>query len=247
MLWVASIGLNGFAALILARKSRYFRLFWLFMVASFARSAWLLSATDSHDRYTWIASHTAPVMIVLEALAVLQIFWALTDNYPRWHFAGTVFLSGLVLCGAFGAWLLRSVGTPAEWSGTWQAAYLLQRHWMVGCAIVMMLMRWMVKTFSSELMPVRPITQRAADCLAVSIAMGAITAQLVMLAGTPVPVWARCVGPLAGVVNGLLWALWLPRASALRAAAIPIGSHAEILDRNRTSENLLRGLAQAVK
>ncbi len=247
MLWAASIALNGFAALVLIPKSRHFRLFYLFIAASFARSLWLLSATDSHSRYIWISANTAPYMILLEAFAVLHIFWALTDNYPRWHFAGSVFLSGLILLGAGGAWLLQSVGVPVGWSGTWQAAYLFQRHWMVGCAITLLGMRALLSCICSPQLPVRPIVQRAADCLAVSIALGAITAQLVMLAGTPVPTWARCVGPLAGCINGLLWTLWLPLAAVERGGVVAVSDHTEIRSRNRTGEGLLRALSQTAK
>jgi hypothetical protein len=89
----------------------------------------------------------------------------------------------------------------------------MQRHWMVTLAITLLAMRRLLVSLSSPYLPIRPITQRAADCLALSITMGTVTALAVMNAGAPSPTWVRCLGPLAGCINGVLWTMWLPRAT----------------------------------
>ncbi len=217
-LWITAIALKAFAVFRLWRHRSLFPWLLAFLSASVLRSAVLMALRPQHAAlYRDVMAATGPVLMALETMAALSIFWRLTEQYPNWRKAGSFVLGVISGMGIGGAWLLRMVGVQA--SVAWQAVYTLQRHWMLGLAIVLLLILRLVRVGQSiSSVPVRPIAVRAAQCLAVSCGGGTVTALLVMQAGLPTPAWAYAVGPLMGCVNGLLCAAWLPRASAACAA-----------------------------
>ena len=235
-LWIVGTGLKALAAWRIASKGLFHRIpiFWTYIVLSVLRTAALLSVSGNRKLYAQIVTDTLPMMLLSEAFAIANVFWAVTENFPRWRRPGTISLAALGLIGTASALLVRSAAIPNEWgtSGVqpWEWAVLLQRNVMVAMAVVLVGVRFLLALV--RIVPVHPVARRAADVLCIDVLLGILNSTVVMwsarneyhLVGLFVPV-------TSGVINGLLWAFWLPAAVAGRELpAAPSGVYPEAID-----------------
>jgi hypothetical protein len=222
-LWSLGVGAKALAAWRIVRKGLFHRLpiFWAYIVISVARSAVLLCFIGNSRRYADISADSLPMMLLTEAFAITSVFWAVTENFPRWRRPGTISLTALTLIGTAAALLIRTAGIPKDWgygwAQTWEWALLLQRNVMVAMGVVLLGVRFLLALV--RFIPVHSVARRAADVLCIDVAMGVASATLTMWVGRSYPVVAYLAPVLAGITNGVLWAFWLPAASDGRELA----------------------------
>ena len=155
------------------------------------------------------------MMLLTEAFAITSVFWAVTENFPRWRKPGTISLSALGIIGAASALVVRSAAIPKDWVyfwlQPWALAILLQRNAMVAMAVVLLGVRFLIVLV--RMVPVHPVARRAADVLLIDVLLGVLNSTVVMWLGHSYPNVASLWPVSAGVANGLLWAFWLPAAA----------------------------------
>jgi hypothetical protein len=226
VLWCLGIAAKGLAAFRIVSKGLFNRLpiFWAYILISVARSTALLCFIGNPRRYADIAADSMPMMLLSEAFAITSVFWAVTENFPRWRRPGTISLSVLAIIGAMSALLVRSVGVPNDWGyglwRLWEGAVLMQRHGMIAMAVVLVGVRFLLALV--RMVPVRPVARRAADVLTIDVLLGAAGAMIAMWYGKRYPLFTYMFPVCAGVANGLLWAFWLPAASDGREMSRPV-------------------------
>jgi hypothetical protein len=216
-IWWIGVAVKALAAWRIARKGLFHRLpiLWAFIVISVARSIVLACFFGDSRRYAEIVADSLPMMLLTEAFAITSVFWAVTENFPRWRKPGTISLSALAIIGAASALLVRSAAIPKDWGYSWlqpwDLAILLQRNAMVGMAVVLLGVRFL--TVLVRMVPVHPVARRAADVLLIDVLLGMLSSTVVMWFGYTYPPAARLWTVTVGVANGLLWAFWLPAAA----------------------------------
>jgi hypothetical protein len=216
-IWWIGVAVKALAAWRIARKGLFHRLpiFWAFIVISVARSVVLLVFGGNSRRYAEIIADSLPMMLLTEAFAITSVFWAVTENFPRWRKPGTISLSALAIIGAASALVVRSAAIPKDWGYNWlqpwELAMLLQRDAMVAMAVVLLGVRFL--TVLVRMVPVHPVARRAADVLLIDVLLGMLNSTVVMWLGHRYPALAALWPVSAGVANGLLWAFWLPAAA----------------------------------
>jgi hypothetical protein len=216
-IWWIGVATKALAAWRIARKGLFHRLpiFWAYIVISVARSLVLLLFGGNSRRYAEIAADSLPMMLLTEAFAITSVFWAVTENFPRWRRPGTISLSALAIIGSASALVVRSAAIPKDWGYNWlqpwELAVLLQRNAMVAMAVVLLGVRFL--TVLVRMVPVHPVARRAADVLLIDVLLGMLHSTVVMWFGHTYPAVAALWTVSAGVANGLLWAFWLPAAA----------------------------------
>jgi hypothetical protein len=216
-IWWIGVAAKALAAWRIARKGLFHRLpiFWAFIVISIARSVVLLLFGGNSRRYAEIVADSLPMMLLTEAFAITSVFWAVTENFPRWRKPGTISLSALAIIGAASAMAVRTAAIPKDWGYNWlqpwEIAMLLQRNVMVAMAVVLLGVRFLIVLV--RMVPVHPVARRAADVLLIDVLLGVLNSLVLMWFGHDYPVFARLFPVSVGVANGLLWAFWLPAAA----------------------------------
>jgi hypothetical protein len=215
--WCLGIAAKAVAAWRIARKGLFdsLAIFLAFLLFSVARSTTLLFFRHDPHRYKYIAADSMPLMLLAEGFAIASVYWLLTENFPRWRRPGTIVLACLGTLGAAAALATRKLGVPPDWSygwaQAWEGAVLLQRYGMIAMLVTLGGARFLVTLVRG--VPVRPIARRAADVLCIDAALGLLNSILTMWLGRRYPVLAFHGPVLAGLLNGLLWAFWLPAAA----------------------------------
>jgi hypothetical protein len=222
-IWYAGIAIKAFAVYRIAKKGLFTRLplLWAYIAVSVARSIVLAAVRADAKRYADISADTLPMMLLSETFAVVSIFWLLTENFPRWRKPGTISLLTMGAMGAVVALVSRRWGVPDSWTygwaGAWEMASLLQRHALTVMGLVLVGTRVLLAI--ARMIPVSPLARRAADALGIDVLLGLAGIAVTMTAGKQYPLAAYAWPTLSGVVNGLLWAFWLPAASDVREPA----------------------------
>jgi hypothetical protein len=223
VVWCLGIAAKGLAASRIIRKGLFdpLALFLAFLFVSVARSLVLLCLVSNARWYRYIAADSLPMVLLSEGFAIASVYWLLTENFPRWRGVGAAILAGLCVAGATVAAMLRTTATPPEWGygwgEAWEWAVLIQRHGMTAMAVVLAGVRFLLTLVRG--FPVRPIARRAADVLCIDVALGLIGSQLTIWRGHQYPLLAFAWPVFSGLVNGLLWAVWLPAAQPQETAA----------------------------
>jgi hypothetical protein len=218
LVWFLGIAAKGLAAYRIVRKGLFdsLAIFLAFIVFSVARSTALLCFRDDPSRYRYIAADSMPLMLLAEGFAIVSVFWLLTQNFPRWRRPGTIVLVSLCVLGAAAALAIRKLGVPADWSygwaQAWEGAILLQRHGMTAMIVVLAGCRLLLALVHN--VPVCQVARRASDVLCIDVLLGLVNSILTLWLGRRYPLVAFEGPVLAGLVNGLLWAFWLPAAAA---------------------------------
>jgi len=207
-IWYAAIAGKGIAAYRLYNQGLVARFptVWAFLTVDACRS--LLLTLLSNRVYRAVYSATGPLMMLLEAFAVVGVFWAIAEQYPRFQKPGAVILTCLAAIGACVAWLTQVVAVPADWSAPWQALQLFERHCVLGMTVVLAGSRFLLPRIPG--LPIRRSALRMADILTlrggidllaytIFIAMGArfvAAAQILNIGGT-----LLCTLAIATLVN----------------------------------------------
>ena len=217
-LWIAGAGLKALAAWRIARKGIFHRIpiLWTYIVISVVRGATLFLVSGNRKLYAQIVTDTLPMMLLSEAFAIANVFWAVTENFPRWRRPGTISLAALGLIGTASALLVRSAAIPKDWGTSWlqpwEWAVLLQRNVMIAMAVALVGVRFLLALV--RIVPVHPVARRAADVLCIDVLLGIVNSTAMMWsARTEYYVVGIFVPLISGVINGILWAFWLPAAA----------------------------------
>ena len=249
-LWCLGILTKAFAAFRIVRKGLFHRLpiLWAYILISVARSTALVAFIGNPRRFASIAADSMPMMLLSEAFAITSIFWLVTENFPRWRKAGTISLATLSIIGAATALIVRSAWVPKDWgygwAQAWEWAVLLQRHGMVGMAVALGGVRFLLLLV--RMVPVSPLARRAADVLCIDVMLGLLASILTMYYGRQYRMLGYLAPVIAGVINGLLWAFWLPAARDIRESTRPRWRQddEEAIDWRACVEDLLGRLRQ---
>ncbi len=218
--WYAAIVLRIWA---LCRKQiRRFPFVWIFVAMSAVRSILLVITQIRHDLHsaTLVSVYSMPVMLLAEALAIMNVFGALTEKYPNFKRAGSIFLGVLTVAGVGAACLTRFAAVPPGWDGFWQGSALLQRHVMVGMIVVLIGVRALLPKVNG--IPVRETADRAADVITCEVAFGLLASTIAIATGHQFKLLDALVPILGSVVTGALWAFWMPRGSERCADFVPM-------------------------
>jgi hypothetical protein len=136
---------------------------WAFIMVSTATAVTLLWFRRDPATYSYIYSLSTPIMLLLEAFAIVGVFWTVAEHYPRFRRPGSALVTALALIGGVAAWVTRSVAVPAYWSGLWQAAILIERYALLVMAVVLLGTRLLLPHVRG--IPIRQSALRAADIL----------------------------------------------------------------------------------
>lgn len=221
-LWYAGPATEAVAAYRLARNGLVWRFptLWAFLVASALQSALLISVQHNPQRYAYIYSYSSVTMLLMEAFAVVGVFWAVTEKYPNFGKPGTVLLSGLAIIGALACWMTRFLAVPPQWSTLWQIAMLIQRY--VSLVMIVMLAGSRILLPIVPRIPIRASARRASDILTIHALFGLASSAVTVGTGGRFP-WAASLLPvLGGMVTPLLCAFWLTAASDECADLAPV-------------------------
>jgi len=224
-IWSLALVLKWLAVYRLANKGLFNTLpiFWAYVLISVTRSTVLLFYANDWQRYPVIAADSMPMALLSEAFAITSVYWLVTENFPRWRKPGTISLAALAILGAVSALLLKSVGVPKDWGygamRIWDGVMLLQRHGMTMMAVVLAGVRFLLTLV--RFVPVRPVARRAVDVLTMDVLMGMSISLVNMAFRDRFPMITFLFPVSCGVVNGFLWAFWLPAVSEEREVKRP--------------------------
>jgi len=217
------MGLKAFAVyrLIARGLARTHWAFCLFVAFTTARSV-ILSQID-YRQYATFSFMTVPLALLTEAVAIWATYWLLTEQFPVWRKVGSIFLTAVIGMGLGIALVVRLFSAPVGWEGAWETGMSIQQYSTITMAVVLFGVRALA-TLGNDI-PIRQSAIRVADVLLLDVLFGVVTSSVSMAYGKQAPVVASLLPMLTGIVNGLLWSLWLPGASNERKALTrPSGS-----------------------
>jgi hypothetical protein len=170
-LWYAAIASKALAAYRLFRDDLVprFATVFIFLTVCVARSLVLVTLKTNIRGYKLVLAYSTPLMLLLEGFAVVGVFWAVAEQYPRFRKTGSVILVCLTGIGASAAWLTYFVGVPSGWSAPWQIASLLQRNGVLVTTVVLAGTRFLLPRIPG--IPIRPSARRMADILTANAAL----------------------------------------------------------------------------
>ena len=84
-----------------------------------------------------ISSYSLSIELLLEAFAIVGVFFTLTKHYPNHRRPGTALLMALALLGTAASIMTRYLAISAGWHGIWESAVLVERYF--GILIVFIL------------------------------------------------------------------------------------------------------------
>lgn len=221
-LWYAGPATKAVAAYRLARTGLVWRFpaLWAFLIASALQSTLLIAFQRHQERYAYIYSYTSVTMLLMEAFAIVGVFWVVTEKYPNFGRPGTVLLSGLAVIGAAACWMTRFLAVPPHWSAVWQMAILTQRYVTLVMIVVLAGSRLLLPIVPR--IPIRASARRASDILTIH-ALFALASSAVTVGTDGRFPWAASLLPvLSGVITPALCAFWLTAASDECADLAPV-------------------------
>jgi hypothetical protein len=222
VLWFVTPVIKAVAAYRLWRNQlvRRFPTLWAFIVVSTVTAAFLLWFRRDPTTYSYIYSYSTPIMLLLEAFAIVGVFWTVVERYPRIRRPGSALLTALALIGGVAAWLTRSVAVPAGWSGMWQAAILIERYMMLAMIVVLMGTRVLLPRVPG--IPIRRSAARATDIITFHVVMCAIGNAFTVATAARYPLVSAYIPVVAGLATAALFAICLTRSSDGSPAFEPI-------------------------
>ena len=202
--WAAAILATFAAALRLVSNGlvRSFPTVFVYLVVHSLRGAVLLAYFRFHPQiYALFYSQTAPWELLIESFAVVGVFYALTEFYPKFAKPGTVILISLAILGTAAAWCTHYFARPTVWSPIWNAAVVLERSTWIAM-IVVLAGAWVILP-RIEGIPVRHSAQRAAGILA---AQCATTVACALFASLPqASLWSYFLPVAVDLACSLAW------------------------------------------
>lgn len=170
VLWYAAIAAKLAAAyrLIKDRLVGRFPTVWIYLLFCSARSIILISLKGDPARYQQVYSYTTPLGLLLEAFAVVGVFWTVAEQAPRFRWPGSVILGCLAGIGTSAAWLTHFIAVPPDWAAPWQVARVLERNCVLIMTIVLAGTRFFLRRLPG--IAIRPSASRMADILTANAA-----------------------------------------------------------------------------
>jgi hypothetical protein len=212
-LWYAGPATEALAAYRLARNGLAWRFptLWLLLVAFALQSAVLIYFRRQPAQYAYVYAFSSVTLLLMEAFAIVGVFWVVTEKYPNFGRPGVALLSGLAVLGAVACWMTRFLAVPPHWSAFWQIAVLIERYVTLVMTVVLLGSRVLLPIVPR--IPIRASARRASDILTIYALFGLASSAVTVGAGGRFP-WAASLLPvLGGVVTPLLCAFWLTPAS----------------------------------
>ena len=225
--WMVSPALKLSAAVRMFRNSigRRYWLVMLFLAFCAVRSAVLISLWRDVRGYHLVYAFTAPVSLLLQFLAIVQVFWVIVEQYPNFRRVGAMGIAALGVCGLAAVWISRHYGVLPTLSLR-DIELLFQRH---GCmAMSFILVGIAVLLPRSPDIPIRESALRAAIILGIDAAFYLLSSAI-QLAATPyaktlsMPVReAITLFPMFGEwVVAAMWLFWMTPESDSNKTADP--------------------------
>jgi hypothetical protein len=212
--WYAAIAFRGAAAFRLWRNRMVerFPTVWAYLVISALRDL-ILVYWFRHRPHTYavLYSQTVALEVLVQAFAVVGVFFTVAEHYPKFRIPGAVLLSALALMGTGATLLTHSFAVPAQqgWGTLWPAAILSERYaWTV---MVVMLAGSRLLLPKVRGIPIRSSARRASDILTLQC-LGSLTCAVLAGAGI-ITLWNYVLPLVFGVTSGTLWLFWLTPAS----------------------------------
>jgi len=244
-LWYAAIAAKGIAAYRLYQQGLVTRFptVWAFLAIDICRS--LLLNVLGHARYKAVYTASLPIMMLFGAFAVVGVFWAIAEEYPRFRKPGTVILTCLAAIGACVAWLTQVVAVPPSWSGPWQALQLFERNCILGMTVVLAGTRFLLPRIPG--VPIRRSALRMADILTSRAAFDLLGSTLIIAGGKPFTAVAQVVNIGGTLICLLAMAMFVTRASDECPGLRPITDEdeAEMARAERFFDRLIHASNQA--
>jgi len=159
-------------------------------------------------------------MLLMEAFAIVGVFWVVTEKYPNFGRPGTVLLSGLAVIGALACWMTRFLAVPPHWSAFWQVAVLTQRYVTLVMIVVLAGSRVLLPIVPR--IPIRMSARRASDILTIHALFGLASSTVTVGTDGRFPLAASLLPVLSGLVTPMLCAFWLTAASDECADCAPV-------------------------
>lgn len=246
-IWYAAVLAKAFAAYRFVRTGLIarFPVIWAYLVVTATRSTILIFLQHQRTRYVEVSSITAPLILLLEAFCVMEVFHRITEEYPNFGKPGAVFLGSLAGIGVSAASLTRFAWVPHNWSGTWQVMMLAERYASLVMIIVLIGARIVVPRVSA--VPIRRSADRAAGILALQ-EIFALLGATVTIATAAQPGFLVFFIPVFGcLVTSLFWATALTPGSDVLPEPVYAMADPEAAAALRTSiHSALRNMAAAI-
>jgi hypothetical protein len=208
-LWYAVPVVKAAAAYRLWRNRlvRRFPTVWIFLVVSALLSLALIAFRRNPRVYALIYSYSTPVVLLVEAFALVGIFWTVAEFYPAFRLPGMALITGLAVAGFFASWFTRLVAVPPGWSGTWKAMALVQRHVTLAMSLVLIGTRIVLPRVRG--IPIRPSAARAAAIITFHNVADTVGIIFAIATNTRYPLVPAYISVASGLVTAALFGLLL--------------------------------------
>jgi hypothetical protein len=212
ILWYAEIPLGGFALYSMWRTATMKRLpvFWSWVCCFVVRALTILLLLKRPVAVVYAYSAFNLAMIVLFLSAAVEIFWAVTEKYPKFRRLGRICLVALLVIGASLAIVTSKVAVPEGWSGLWKSAMLAQRCAVLAVSVVLGGIRLIPK---GPGIPIRPSAARAAEIMATYGVLSFASSAFVIATGDGNRQLSALLSVVSGFVTAILLAVLMRRVS----------------------------------
>ncbi len=173
--------------------------------------------------YKVLYATSEPFILLLEGAVIVEIFWALAENYPNIQRPGRRLLAATSILAATASYLTSSVAVPANWWVAWRlewwiAIAVVGKRYASLAMVIMLGLTWFLLP-KVKGVPIRRSATRAASIVAFQVLSWLATSTLSVRFG---PTLFSYFAPLVtGVVVASSWLFWLAPASDLCEPAAP--------------------------
>ncbi len=190
---------------------------WAFLIVAGCRSA-LMAASHRSPHYVEISSYSLSIELLLEAFAIVGVFFTLTKHYPNHRRPGTALLMALALLGTAASIMTRYLAISAGWHGIWESAVLVERYF--GILMVFILVGERALLPSVRGIPISQTGRRAADLLTSQVTLTFACSLLATLANHRYTLFSYFAPVSVSLAASLLWLFCLNPADDEETAAL---------------------------
>lgn len=229
--------MHGIAAILFWRRGLVPRMpiLWTYFVACVVRSTILTQMSSAH--YHQVFTFSAPVLLLVESFAAVELFHLATGYYPRFDRFGQVALGIFALCGTGLAALTRWAFVAPTWA--LHPALLMERYSMLALTVVLagaiLTVRWLghkIPRATSRAITILCFDTFAGFAVATTQVMG--FRSFAVRVGLPIVMGFVCSG---------LWC-FVPQWQEVETGAAP--SMAEVMASRAESAAVVDGLRNSV-
>ncbi len=183
---------------------------WILLLALCAQDVALMALDHDPRRAAEVFAWSSSIMLALEGLSVVWIFFAMTEKYRSFNWPRTILLSALALIGASVCWMAGFWAPPADRGGL-QFALFAERN--AGLVMLVMLAGTRVLLPRVKGIPIRRSARRASDILSLYVLTAFLWSTLAIATAAGYSFLQSLVPILNGATLGLLCAVCLTRES----------------------------------